>query len=442
MKTLSTLLFFLISGGLFAQETLLQSGPMVGYSTMREVALWVQTTEPARVDIRYWDKESPSTSYRTNVVLTEKAKAYTAHLVADEVLPGKVYGYEVRINGREVPRDYLLEFKTQPLWQWRTDAPDFTFAMGSCAYVNEPEFDRPGKPYGSNYQIFGAIHQDRPDFMLWMGDNTYLREADWNSRTGIHHRYTHTRSLPELQPLLGSTHHYATWDDHEFGPNDAVRTFWNRELTKEAFGLFWANPNQGVDGGEGITSTFSWHDVQFFMMDDRWYRSMKTLPEDERQMLGEGQIAWLLEALRFSNATFKCVVVGSSVLNPQAQHETYANYAQEQERLLSALQDADIPGVVFFSGDVHHSEMVKMEREGTYPLYEVVVSPLTAGISVPKENNPLMVPNTLVTEHNYGLVRVEGKSGKRKMVIMIKNTEGKTLWEREILAESLRPEGR
>ena len=52
-----------------------------------------------------------------------------------------------------------------------------------------------------------------PDFMLWLGDNTYLRESDWNSRTGFIKRYPHTRALSELQPLLASTHHYATWDD-------------------------------------------------------------------------------------------------------------------------------------------------------------------------------------------------------------------------------------
>lgn len=33
--------------GVVAAAALLRSGPMVGYSEMREVALWVQTTAPA-----------------------------------------------------------------------------------------------------------------------------------------------------------------------------------------------------------------------------------------------------------------------------------------------------------------------------------------------------------------------------------------------------------
>ena len=29
-----------------------------------------------------------------------------------------------------------------------------------------------------------AIHQKKPDFMVWLGDNIYLREPDWSSHSG------------------------------------------------------------------------------------------------------------------------------------------------------------------------------------------------------------------------------------------------------------------
>ena len=77
-------------------------------------------------------------------------------------------------------------------------SPDFRLATGSCTYINEPELDRPGKPYGGDYQIFDAMVAQKPDLMVWLGDNAYLREADWSTRTGIYHRYSHTRSAPEL----------------------------------------------------------------------------------------------------------------------------------------------------------------------------------------------------------------------------------------------------
>jgi alkaline phosphatase D len=71
-----------------------------------------------------------------------------------------------------------LQFRTPPLWQWRTDPPDFTLLTGSCAYINEEAYDRPGKPYGDGYSIFETMAQMRPDLTLWMGDNLYFHEAD------------------------------------------------------------------------------------------------------------------------------------------------------------------------------------------------------------------------------------------------------------------------
>ena len=105
--------------------------------------------------------------------------------------------------------DYELEFQTQEHWEYRKDAPNFSFAVGSCAYTNEKTKDRPGKSYGQDYFIYNSILDKNPDFMIWLGDNVYLREPDWNTKTGIYHRYSHDRSIKELQPLLGSVHHYA-----------------------------------------------------------------------------------------------------------------------------------------------------------------------------------------------------------------------------------------
>ena len=61
-------------------------------------------------------------------------------------MPGKKYTYEIFINDLKVERDYVMEFQSQKLWKWRTDPPDVSFVIGSCSYVNEPKFDRPGNP--------------------------------------------------------------------------------------------------------------------------------------------------------------------------------------------------------------------------------------------------------------------------------------------------------
>jgi len=238
----------------WAQESLLQSGPMVGYSTMKEVLLWVQTTKEAQVYFEYWDEKAPTIIHRTEEVVTSKDDAYVARLLADELEPGIQYNYALYINKKKIDRPYRLHFESQPLWKWRGDAPDFSFAMGSGTYISEEKYDRPGTPYGGDYQIFTDIYKRAPNFMLWLGDNVYLREADWNSKTGIYYRYTDTRSNPEMQAMLGSMHHYAIWDDHDFGPNDSDRSFPMKKVTEKAFKLFFANPNYIFD--EGTTGMF------------------------------------------------------------------------------------------------------------------------------------------------------------------------------------------
>lgn len=425
----------------FAQESLLLSGPMVCTSEMREAALWVQTTSPASVKFVYWDKEKPDRKFSTHEVRTNVEEACTCKLLADSVALGKRYQYALYINGVKVERPYPLEFQSQALWQWRTDPPEFTVALGSCAYINEEAYDRPGKPYGGGYEIFRSIHDLRPDVMLWLGDNTYLREADWNTRTGILHRYTHTRSLPELQPLLGSTHHYAIWDDHDFGPNDSDRSFWNKETTLEAFKLFWGNPSYGVNGERGITTQFRWADVDFFLLDNRFFRSPDNRKTGEKTILGKAQLEWLIDALSSSTATFKIVAIGGQVLNPVASHETYTNVASgEREKLISEISANKIKGVFFVTGDRHHTELTKHEQKNSYPLYDLTVSPLTsrAHTQAEKENNTLRVPETLVTERNFATLSFSGSYKDRRMMIAVYNSDGKKLWTKEVGLKELR----
>ncbi len=165
MRKLSfSLLFIFCFSAVSAQSDLLQSGPMVGYSTMLEVALWVQTTKPAEVYFKYSETGKESEKLRTNEIQTKKETAFTANLKADQVLPGMKYTYALFINGEEVKRDYELSFQTQALWQWRTDPPNFTFGVGSCVYINEPEYDRPNEAYGGGYEIFESIHKTRARF--------------------------------------------------------------------------------------------------------------------------------------------------------------------------------------------------------------------------------------------------------------------------------------
>jgi alkaline phosphatase D len=430
-------IFFISS--IYAQKDLLQSGPMLGHSQMREVSIWLQTKESAKVKIGYKETGSNSELIFTSEKITTSENFYTTTLTADKVEPGRNYEYKVFINDEELKFDYPLEFQTQKLWQWREDPPAYKFLVGSCLYINEEIYDRPGKPYGGEYQILTDMFNKDADFMVWLGDNTYLREADWYSKTGIYQRYTNTRSLDELQPILASTHHYATWDDHEFGPNNSNRSFVAKETTLQAFKDFWANPSYGINGKPGVTTYFEWGDAAFFMMDNRYYRTPENRKTGDRQILGDEQIEWLIDGLTTTDAEFKFVCLGGQFLNTTPIGENHSTFPEERIKILNLIEKEGIEGVIFLTGDIHRTELTKLDRYRNYPLYEFTLSPLTAGPSTwDKPINNHRVDNTLVQERNYGLFEITGPRKDRKLKCSVYNSNGELKWTYEINASDLK----
>ena len=418
------------------QGDLIQSGPMVGYADMLEAQIWVQCTEEATVQLAYWKTSTPADKLYSEPITTQKKQAFTAHLLADAVEPGETYTYQILVNGAAISFSYPLEFSTPPLWQWREDPPSFSIALGSCTYINEPVYDRPGKPYGGDYEIFESIHAKDPDIMLWLGDNTYLREVDWYSRTGIIHRHTHTRSTPEMQALLASRSHYAIWDDHDYGPNNSDRSFSRKELTKEIFSMFWANPSYGVSDWGGITSFFEWGDAQFFLLDNRSFRTPNRKKTETRTILGEDQLTWLIDALVGSQATFKFVVIGGQVLNTTQMFETYANVAPEERlKLINTIVQEGIKNVIFLDGDRHNSEVSKYESDGI-TIYDITSSPLTSGShNHPDEPNLLRVEGSYIGERNFTILQLSGPRKERRLRLTSYDVKGESLWSYEIQAQ-------
>lgn len=444
MRTSLSLLFLLLlCTSVRAQESLLQSGPMLGYSEQREVLIWIQTTESATVRAEYTDDNGQV--YTTEPLITSKDGAYTAKLIANGVQPGMHYTYKMLINEKVVNLSYPAEFTAQPTWRWRTDPPAFTVALGSCTYINEPLYDRPGDGYGSEYQIFQTIDKANPDVMVWLGDNMYLREPDWYTKTGYQHRFTHTRSIPEMQPLLARTHHYATWDDHDYGPNNSDRTWVHKDLAKETFDLFWGNLTSGIaaneiaTGSAGITSTFRYNDTDFFLLDNRSFRTPNDQKRtDNKTLLGKAQLEWLIESLIFSDSPWKMVCVGGQILSDSGRGEGYISLApKERQYLLQRINEEAITGVVFVDGDRHHTEMSELQLPNGNMVYDLTISSLTAGTgSSRNEVNTLRVDGTLVIEHNYGILSFSGPLKERGLRIDVYSTEGEKLWGRQLLSKA------
>jgi len=411
---------------------------------MTGVQLWVQTTRKASVQFKFWPVGNISESRTTPPVTTSTEGSFVARVPIDDLSPGTRFEYQLVIDGKSIARPYPLLFQTQSLWQWRTDPPSFSAVIGSCLYVNEKEVDRPGAPYGSDEKILSTIASLKPDMMLWLGDNTYYREVDWNTAGGLRHRWTHTRSMPELQPLLGSVHHYYMWDDHDFGPNDADRSYRLRTEALETHKLFTANGTYGTLETPGVFSRFEWADVEFFMMDDRFHRAPNSSPEGpEKVMWGSAQLQWLKDGLLNSRAPFKIVANGNQVLNPLCEYEALVRYQNEYNELLSFIKQNRISGVVFLSGDRHMSELIALPDTALYPLYDFTSSSMTAGLSKPRGaevNNPNRVSGTLVTDfHTFGVLRFSGPRTDRSLTMECRDADGNVRWTFTVRANDLRP---
>lgn len=427
---LKTVLSFIIASvSVAALSQRLVSGPMLGYVTHTECAIWIQVSAPCKLELVYWPSGEPGEKKISRVQVGEES-ANTGHFIIGNLKPGVEYQYLVRSGNRRLADFPGQRFRTQILWQYREDPPPFRIALGSCAYINEPEMDRPGKSYGGDYGIFHSIASTNPDIMLWLGDHVYFREPDWSSWTGMLHRYSHDRACPELQELLRSCSHYAIWDDHDFGPDDANGSFIHKDRSKKVFEMFWANPSYGIPGIGGTTTAFSFNDVDFFLLDNRTFRTESTLIGTSKQILGQAQIEWLIQGLKYSQAPFKFVAIGGQFLSDAKVFENHANYEEERALILGRIEEEDIDGVIFLSGDRHSASISESSFQDGRKIIDFTCSPLTASAyDHSKEANSFMVQGSGFYERNFGVIEVEGSKGNRTATIQILDKSGKEVFE-------------
>ncbi|MBC8043734.1 MAG: alkaline phosphatase D family protein, partial [Rhizobacter sp.] len=136
----------------------------------------------------------------------------------------------------------------------------------------------------------------------------------------------------------------------------------------------------------------------------------------------------------------KVIATGGQVLNSAATLETYATFPEERQRLIDAITKEKISGVLFLTGDRHHTELSVLPRgDSTYALNDFTVSPLTSGLStVQNEPNTLRAEGTFTREKNFAMMEVGGPLANRAMTITIYSNRGKQLWSRTLKANDLK----
>jgi alkaline phosphatase D len=454
IKKLLAVLFLFTATVIKAQnKNGIVSGPWAGNVELRNATIWVEVTpEVKSVAVKFMavNADKKSTGIETGIVKYKGELGKDFNPVKIELNGLKMnttYSYSVLLNDKAINVVFATKFTTKDLWQWRKPAPDFSFLTGSCAYFNEPEFDRPGKPYGGDSSIFETMAKTPAAFHVWLGDNWYTREVDYNTTWGLNYRASHDRATPVLQKFMASMPQYAIWDDHDYGPNDAGKSFLLKEESRKIFMNYSLNPAYGQEG-KGIYSVVNYGDVDIFLTDDRYFRSEAEMidsidgkPNTNKTYFGKVQMDWLKNALLFSKATFKIIATGSQILNPYSESDCMRFYSAEYSELMSYLNTQKISGVLFFTGDRHHSEVIKMERPSLYPLYDVTSSPYTSGVSKVRGaelNNAARVNGTLVEEQNFTKVSISGKKNERVMKIEFIGIKGNKLGEWSIAESQLK----
>lgn len=415
------------------------SGPMRGYAEHTECLIWVQTRCAKNIQIQYRisKRNAAFMEQRISNINKQTCEAFISKFILTDLLMGSTYEYKIVLDGITQKFDYALLFKTKSLWEWRMPPPDFTFLAGSCLYINDSIYDRPGKPYGGSTDILKVMAATPAEMMIWLGDNTYTREADYSSASGIEYRYLHTRCAKDLQPLLAKMNHYATWDDHDFGDNDGNKNFELKPVSTKCFKAYWGNKTYG-EKEEGIYSSFRYSDAEFFLLDNRSFRDESELDQDKysKTQLGVTQLSWLKNKLKHSRAGFKFVCIGGQFLNEHTEKESFNLYKRERDEIIQFILDQEISGVIFLTGDRHYTELLKNDNVKLklgYTLYDLTASAINAGsvnISGTEEfDNPQRVANTLVMENNFCTLKISGeKRGERILLITCYDEKGLVKW--------------
>ncbi len=407
------------------------AGPMVGHVWESGAKIWVQFDRGTRFSVE--TRKKGETQWHLTVRPNGRAKfswiwpdvRFTGKLTIDGLRPRTLYEYRIRTTEGLLPPRGEQTFRTAAP---PGEAEDFTLGFGSCASRWGPRPDQP---------IFDAMAKKRLDLFLFLGDNVYYeRETqEWAHPKMMWARYSGDRQEPKLQPILRRTACYAIWDDHDYGSDNSDKLYPYKDLSLHIFRSFWANPSFGSDGVPGIWTRFSRGKVDFFLLDDRYYRDSNDAPDDEHKtQWGRVQREWLADALRSSTATFKVIATGGQFLARYHDAESHHQYRHERQWLLRTIAKNGITGVLFLTGDRHLGEILRwLPPETPYPLYEMTSSPLAAGLAhqpPPDDQVPERVPGSLIMAENFGVLDFSfSDSGKASIRVRYFDVEGRPVGE-------------
>ncbi len=319
-------------------------------------------------------------------------------------------------------------------------------AFGSCA-----KQDRPAP-------VFDAINTLKPEAFIWLGDNVY---ADTTDMTIMRAKYRQQAGRPSYQALTQSAVILGTWDDHDYGQNDAGAEFPAKKDAKiELLNFLGESADSARRGREGVYEAYEFgpagRRVQVILLDMRWFRGpVVNDPAVRRQtgsgpypptndptvtMLGDAQWAWL-EAMLRRPADVR--IIGSSMQLLANQHtwERWGMLPHERQRMIDLIDRSGAGGVVVISGDRHAAEISSMTLPTAgYPLYDVTSSSLNSPLGNPRpEVNELRTHAERYTEANFGLIEIDWSAQQPSITMQVRGAQGNAVISETATLRTLQP---
>jgi alkaline phosphatase D len=270
-------------------------------------------------------------------------------------------------------------------------------------------------------QSYWSVLNARPfSHFAFLGDNLYPERDTLPELTNAYSRLAVNEGLAALRSRVSVS---ATWDDHDFGADNADSTLPFKSESMALFRSFWQQNYASEDDGV-YSSRFFEHQgrkIHLILLDARFNRTAyqpagmepDELPyengiEAEPVLLGAKQWEWLDAQLDIP-ADLKIICSSIQVLSFDHRFEKWMNYPAEHERLMKALARISAP-TLLLSGDRHLHEISRSQLVSGRTIYDFTSSGFNKAEGLSRfERNRLRVQRNL--DDGFGEVRIKWIDG-------------------------------
>jgi len=370
ISALTFIIVILIACGKNESNVFLRE-PMVGIIQNNEVPILVKTISENKVRIEY-KKNADNTVLFTDWTELSKSNAFTSSLLLKNLNYNTKYQYRVEFDENNYSNWY--EFKTFPE-QGKPGKFSIVFSSGMREKYSTP-------------YVYENIIKMSPTFVALLGDQMY---GDYDGNLNKLEEYLANDTLRQkkiedgvvmlkeksvleafrgkyqrtfiesFQKMSSSIPIMGIWDDHDLGRDNNDGTYPYKEIAKKVFKeTYPAYPYETEN--EGIYYQFKIADVDAFVPDTRWYRSPMQNPDGEdKKMLGDKQLSWLLNGLKQSTARIKIIFssipfndYGGDTSSGRKGYDSWMGFKYARNKVLSFIKENKISGVVVLSADQHY----------------------------------------------------------------------------------------